>query len=196
MKARLLLPLLGLGALAAWLPAADPEPATPAHLAGTVSYERMAEALHAVLAATHNVHLRALTDPLGNLDTAGLAFLGQPPVRQPSHAEFLRRAARQIATRGAEFSFALRSSWPISPQGDAQTGAEVAALEQFQQNPDRPVFTDETLGGRAYFTAIYPERASAASCVACHNAHPASPRRDFQPGDLMGALVIRIPREF
>ena len=52
------------------------------------------------------------------------------------------------------------------------------------------------LGGRSYFTAIYPDRASLTSCADCHNRHPDSPRRDFKTGDVMGALVIRVPLEF
>jgi len=34
------------------------------------------------------------------------------------------------------------------------------------------------------------------SCVECHNPHPRSPKRDFKSGDVMGALVVRVPLEF
>lgn len=151
------------------------ESAAPAHLADSASYQRMADGLHAVLRAAN---------------AAWLHDGGE------SHAAFLRQTAQEIATHGAEFSFALRSPWPINPLGAPQTGLEEEALAALQQSPGEPLFRDEQLGGRAYFTAIYPERATSASCVTCHNQNAASPRHDFAEGDLMGALVIRIPREF
>jgi ribosomal protein L14 len=33
--------------------------------------------------------------------------------------------------------------------------------------------------------------AIANTCVACHNTHPTSPKRDFKKGDVMGAIVVR-----
>ena len=35
--------------------------------------------------------------------------------------------------------------------------------------------------------------ASAQACVVCHNAHPNSPKQDYELGDMMGALVVTIP---
>jgi hypothetical protein len=35
--------------------------------------------------------------------------------------------------------------------------------------------------------------AIAPACVACHNGHKDSPRSDFQMGDVMGGVVVRIP---
>lgn len=206
------LPFLVPAAVAALLagcatPSPTEEPAAPAHLADSVSYQRMADGLHAVLRAANAAWLRdggrsaaTPTSPsdLG-LRTSDLqnGSLGARPSREiDSHAAFLRQTAQEIATHGAEFSFALRSPWPISPQGAAQTGLEEEALALLQKAPDQPVFRDEQLGGRAYFTAIYPERATSSSCVDCHNQHAASPHHDFKEGDFMGALVIRIPREF
>lgn len=179
MKTKLfLLPLpLALAAFIGW-PAAN-EPAAPAHLSEKVSYERMASGLHAVL------------------DAAQETCVEQGALAPTNHAAFLRLTGRRIATGGAEFSFALRSSWPINPAAQPQTGIEAATLEALAQGTQTaPSFHEETLGGRAYFTAIYPQRATSSACVECHNEQPASPRRDFREGDLMGALVIRIPREF
>ena len=35
--------------------------------------------------------------------------------------------------------------------------------------------------------------AVAPACINCHNAHADSPRGDFEVGDTMGGIVIRIP---
>lgn len=179
-------------------------PAVPAHLADSVSYRRMADGLHAVLRAANEAFLKEMKNP-AHPSSPEASPVSPDPNETPgarlsdaaaSHAEFLSRASLQIATGGAEFSFALRSPWPTRPLAAAQTQVEEEALVKLQQQPDEPVFRDEQLGGRAYFTAIYPERATSAACADCHNQLPASPRRDFQTGDLIGALVIRIPREF
>ena len=45
---------------------------------------------------------------------------------------------------------------------------------------------------------VQPERpdvAVAPVCVSCHNEHPDSPKTDFELGDVMGGVVIRIPME-
>jgi hypothetical protein len=57
----------------------------------------------------------------------------------------------------------------------------------------RSYYADETLGGERWFTAVYGDRAVAQACVECHNGHDDSPRHDFKVGDVMGAVVIRIP---
>ena len=103
---------------------------------------------------------------------------------------------RPSSSRGAEFSYTLRSLWPINPSYGPQTQAEQAGLEAVRTKPAQPYYTEEELGGRSYFTAVYPDRATLPSCVACHNQHPRSPKRDFKEGDVMGAIVVRVPLEF
>lgn len=70
-----------------------------------------------------------------------------------------------------------------------------AGLAHVTANPGERYYTEETLGGVRYFTAVYPDVAVAPACVSCHNDHPDSPRRDFELGDVMGGVVIRIPLE-
>jgi hypothetical protein len=33
----------------------------------------------------------------------------------------------------------------------------------------------------------------AQACITCHNDHKDTPKKDFKMGDVMGAVVIRIP---
>ena len=80
--------------------------------------------------------------------------------------------------------------------GRAAALGEEAGLEAVLKNPADPYYIDEELGGRSYFTAIYADRATLPSCVSCHNQHPLSPRKDFKQGDVMGAIVVRVPLEF
>lgn len=164
----------------AWAPAADEK----AHKLSTVSLRKMADSLHAVIAADQRTYVDEV-------------LRKQPPgANAPSHAEMLRKAAQGIQRRGAEFSYTLRSLQPIAPGNGPQTEVEQAGLEFVATHPGENFYTEEELGGRSYFTVIYAERATLASCVECHNQHPQSPRKDLKLDDVMGAIVVRVPLEF
>ena len=108
----------------------------------------------------------------------------------------LRHSAQSIQKQGAEFSYTLRSLWPINAGHGPQTQAEQAGLEAVAKKPDAAFYTEDELGGRSYFAAIYADRATLPSCVSCHNKDPRSPKRHFKQGDVMGAIVVRVPLEF
>ncbi|MBL9138565.1 MAG: DUF3365 domain-containing protein [Verrucomicrobiales bacterium] len=48
-------------------------------------------------------------------------------------------------------------------------------------------------GGHPKVRVAIPDRMSAASCVACHNSHPESPKRDWNLGDIRGVLEVEVP---
>jgi hypothetical protein len=161
---------------------APPQPAK-AHKLQSVSIRKMADSIHAVIAADSQAYV-----DLGALRAAS----GDAP----THAQLLRQAATSIQQRGAEFSYVLRSTSPIDPRNGPQTQVEQQGLSAVAADPTQPFYTEEELGGRSYFTAIYAERATGQSCVDCHNADPRSPRRDIKLGDVIGGLVVRVPLEF
>ena len=68
-------------------------------------------------------------------------------------------------------------------------------LEMIQEHPERSVTGTVKRGERSYFQAIYADRAVSQACVACHNSHPHSRKKDFSMHDVMGGLVIEIPLE-
>lgn len=156
------------------------------HKLTTISTRKMADSLHAVIAADRQAYVALVARRL----EAG------EKLDVPVHAQQLRAAARSIQQRGAEFSYTLRSLQPINENQGPQTEAEQAGLEFVAQHPDKPFYVEEELGGRAYFTAVYADRATLAACVDCHNRHPQSPRQDLKLGDVMGGIVVRVPLEF
>lgn len=156
-----------------------------AHKLTTVSTRKMADSLHAIIAADQQAYAELVAK------TNGAAAEKLPP-----HAQVLRQAAQAIQKKGAEFSYTLRSLSPINPNNGPQTGGEQAGLEFVAKHPDEAFYTEEELGGRSYFTAVYAERATLASCIDCHNTQAGSPRRDWKAGDVMGAVVVRVPLEF
>ena len=182
MKSKTLNLTLALSALAltAWAVAAPEK----THLARYVSTRKMADSVHAVIAADQRTFVDAVARQPGG------------PGGIPGHAEVLRQAGRSIQTHGAEFSYALRSLQPIAAHNGPQTEAEQTGLAFVAAHPGENYYTEEELGGRSYFTAIYAERATAAACVDCHNANPRSPRRGIKLRDVMGGIVVRVPLEF
>jgi hypothetical protein len=192
--------LLTLGLVAAavvitsTLPGAEQE---KTHKITTVSPRKLADSLHAVIAADRESYSRLVVQRLA-FEEKQLAVSEnwREEDALPTHAQMLRMTAQNIQKRGAEFSYALRSLWPINSNHGPQTEIEQQGLEFILQNPGTNFYTEELLGGRSYFTAVYADRATLPSCIECHNRHPSSPRRDFKSNDVMGALIIRVPLEF
>jgi len=168
-----------------------------AHKITSISPRKMADALHAVIAADRQVYAEVI---VGRLSGAEKAMRVSENWREenclPVPAQMLRMAGVSIQKRGAEFSYTLRSLWPINPSHGPQTELEQVGLETVARNPGTNFYAEELLGGRSYFTAVYPDHATLSSCVDCHNRHAASPRRDFKLKDVMGGVVIRVPLEF
>ncbi len=80
------------------------------------------------------------------------------------------------------------------PQNGPKSPTEQAGLRSVAET-GKGFYTEETLAGRRYFTAFYPDKAIIDACVDCHNHHDDSPRKDFVVGDVMGSVVIRIQLE-
>ena len=168
-----------------------------AHKLRAVSLKKFTDSLHAVIAADRQTYAELIVQRLA-WDQPRLPASENWRAEHglPVHAQMLRHSARSIQQRGAEFSYTLRSLWPINPAHGPQTATEKAGLEAVARNPSEPFYAEEELGGRSYFTAIYADLATLSSCAECHNRHPSSPRNDFKPGDVMGAVVVRAPLEF
>jgi PAS domain S-box-containing protein len=69
-------------------------------------------------------------------------------------------------------------------------GAE--ALRQLRQHPDQPFYRFEDFQGRPSLRYAVADRMQA-SCVACHNSHPDSPKTDWKEGDVRGVLEFIRP---
>jgi len=180
-----------------WVALAAENGSEQSHKLASVSVRKMADSVHAVVAANQRSYVE-LALPSRHADTSpsGASTLSSEFARSPSHAQILRHAAASIQKQGAEFSYTLRSLWPIHPSAGPQTEAEETGLRAVIAHPNKPFYTEEELGGRSYFTAVYAEPATVSSCVSCHNQQSDSPRRDFKLGEVMGAIVVRVPLEF
>ncbi len=80
------------------------------------------------------------------------------------------------------------------PNGTPQDEFEWEALRKLREDPTTPVYRFEEADGRPvlrYATA----RRMQETCVKCHNTHPASPKKDWQVGDVPGVLEVIRPLE-
>jgi len=114
----------------------------------------------------------------------------------PLPIQFLMESGRLVAKKGSKIRYRLISLWPINKQNAASTEFERIGLGTFITHitqPNRPYVGFVELEGGRYFQAIYADRAVTQACIGCHNAHPASPKRDFKSNDVMGGIVISIP---
>ena len=163
----------------------------------TFKPQEMADALHAVIAADRDVYSRHILQRLGT-DEKLVKVSGhwQEDKALPLPAQVLRLGSEVVQRNGAEFHYILRSLWPLNPSNAPETPTEKKGLDTVLERPDTNYYSEESLGGRRYFTAVYADRATVSSCVECHNAHPAAAKKDFKVGDVMGGIIVRVPLEF
>ncbi|MDE2978830.1 MAG: DUF3365 domain-containing protein [Acidobacteriota bacterium] len=170
----------------------DSSPAETA--AGPISPRDMADALYAVIESDRTVYANQVVHRLQDEEAVIAASEHWRDEKAlPLPAQMFRMGAELTAGKTDRFSYALLSKWPIQKTNAPKTEMELAGLDQVAEDPSRPFYGTETLGGVDYFTAVYPDIAVSPACIACHNAHKDSPRDDFEPGDTMGGVVIRIP---
>ena len=158
------------------------------------SHKDIADALHSVLESDRTVYTRLIVNRLQNEEKvikASEHWKDDKALVLP--AQMFRYGSEMVAEKGAKFSYALISEWPVNKQNAAKTDVEKDGLKAVAANPAQPYYKEETLGGRKYFTAVYPDRAIAKACISCHNDHKDSPRKDFKMGDVMGGVVLRLP---
>lgn len=161
-----------------------------------VPYEKFADALHMVLDNDRAVYTKNVVNRLVKDEKVIKASeFWTEDKALPLPAQMFRMGAELTASKDAFFSYSLQSLWPINKSNAAgQTDVEKAGLQFVADNGGTaPYYAEEVLGDQKYFTAVYADVAVAPVCVSCHNAHKDSPKTDFELGDVMGGVVIRIP---
>lgn len=164
-----------------------------------VSVKAMADALHMVMDSDRTVYTRKIVNRLAAKEKvikASEHFDDEKALVLP--AQMFRFGAEMVAERAEKnpevnFSYSLQSLWPINKQNAPKTDAEKEGLKFVAENKGKNYYTEEELGGKKYFTAIYADTGVAPVCVSCHNGHKDTPKDDFKLGDVMGGVVIRIP---
>lgn len=161
----------------------------------SVSPQVMTDALFAVMSADREVYAREVVDRLQDQEKVLKAtqhFVDDKSLPLP--AQMFRMGAEMGQKNDIGFTYSLLSPWPINKQNGPKTELEKMGLRAVTET-DKNYYTEESLGGKRYFSAFYPDKAVTEACVTCHNAHQDSPRKDFKVGDVLGGVVIRVPLE-
>lgn len=166
---------------------------TPVMAAESWSYQEIADSLHMVMDSDRAVYTKLIVNRLQNEEKvikASEHWKDDKGLVLP--AQMFRYGSEMVAEKGANFSYSLLSLWPVNKQNAPKTAVEKEGLESVAKT-GKAFYKEETLGGKTYFTAIYPDKAVAKACITCHNDHKDSPKTDFKMGDVMGSVVLRIP---
>ncbi|HEY9908194.1 MAG TPA: adenylate/guanylate cyclase domain-containing protein [Thermosynechococcaceae cyanobacterium] len=113
----------------------------------------------------------------------------------PLPATFLIELSQSISQQHPGMSARLYSDFPFrwrKQDGGARDDFERVALQNLRQNPTQPFVRVENFQGRSSLRYAEADRMQP-SCVACHNTHPDSPKRDWKVGDVRGILEIVQP---
>lgn len=155
---------------------------------------RQAESVIAQTLATRAVYTRDVVSKLqaDNLAIFPLADFTSRSGGVPLPATLIHRISERVNEEGW-YQIDLISPWPINPAKGPQAGWQTEAITALTQNPQASQFKVETVGAESRLLYMGVDYASDESCVVCHNAHEDSPKRDFEVGEMMGALIVEVP---
>lgn len=109
----------------------------------------------------------------------------------PLPALFLRETARSLERHPVRLSLFLGSDFPIS-RSNALQGTQ---LERFRILRETRVPQFFYVADTQLHTGMFIDVAVTEACVDCHNEHEDTPKRDWQLGDVMGAVTWSYPAE-
>lgn len=113
----------------------------------------------------------------------------------PLPSTFAIELGQTISDRDKDLFVRFYSDYPFpwrKDKGGARDDFERDALTYLRQNPRRPYVRFEKRNGAVYLRYGEPSIMQA-SCVACHNIHPDSPKKDWEVGDVGGVWEIGQP---
>lgn len=155
--------------------------------------EKVADYIHAVIEshrAFYTIHVVERLEEQGGIKVDG---------EWRTHKKTLPLPVQLITESSNMFSsftglrYRLISLWPINPKNKPRDQIDKHSLEAVVERPEQSVSRTIKVDNQTFYHAIYADVAVSQSCVACHNTHPNSPKKDFQIGDVMGGLVIEFP---
>ena len=103
----------------------------------------------------------------------------------PLPSLMLRETSNRLQMEMPELGLFLGSDYPLVKENLFK--GEQALHYQEVKKTLRPKFFFDAAQGRT--TAMFPDRASAQSCVSCHNEHPDTPKKDWVLDEPMGATT-------
>ncbi len=113
----------------------------------------------------------------------------------PLPVTFLREVSETTRGGHKHYTADLLSPWPINKNQGIRDPFQQESFAYLSQHRDGVFSRIEVVNGQRTLRFMKGDFASAQVCIDCHNAHPDSPKHDFQLNDLMGGMEIQIPIE-
>ena len=172
--------------------------------AGGIAPDIVADYIHTVMAADRTAYTKHVVNRLKKLEgkdkpdgvidaEANEAWQQTGGIPLPAQ---MFRLGSEIASDGSPFTYNLISTWNINDNHAPKTDFEKTAMDTVNDTGEAYKEYQE-VGGKKYFSALYPDKAVAEACVTCHNTHPIHleryPDKIFEMGEVMGGVIINIP---
>jgi len=155
--------------------------------------EVVAEYIHAVIQADRTIYSTHVVDRLQDLKFPVAVEEWRTRGTLPLPAQMLQMAGQEIQGLGLGLRIRLAILGPIYKKNGPADQFERTGLEAVAKNPRKPYTGMITEGDKHFFKAIFADRAVSITCVACHNSHELSTKRDYKLYDVMGGIIISFP---
>jgi len=155
--------------------------------------ELVAEYIHAIVQADRTIYSTHVVERLQDLKVTVAAEEWKARGTLPLPAQMLQMAGQEVQGLGLGLRIRLASLGPIYEKNGPADQFERAGLEAVAKNPRKPYTGIIAERDRHIFKAIFADRAVSVACVACHNSHDQSPKRDYKLYDVMGGIIISFP---
>lgn len=118
------------------------------------------------------------------------------PGTLPLPATLVKALGKRLEHEYPGMSVRLYSRYPFPKRAASETydAFETRALTALIAAPEQPQLLIEQQHGQRQIRYVVADRMQA-GCVACHNARSDSPKRDWQVGDVRGAIEVTVPIE-
>ena len=103
--------------------------------------------------------------------------------------------SERLSDKSKGILFSIYSDYPFPERaktGGPQDAFQVEALSYLQKHPTETFNRKDKVGSHLAFRHAQPIRMEA-SCVACHNTMPSSPKKDWKIGDVRGVIEVTQP---
>ena len=182
-----------LGGLCAIIFAGGAVDVTRAGETAGVPPEVVAEYIHAIVQADRTIYSTHVVEQLQDRKVIGAAEDWKEKGALPLPAQMLQMAGQEIQGLCLGLRIRLASLGPIYTKNGPADQFERTGLEAVAKEPRKPYTVTITEGDRRYFKAIFADRAVSMACVACHNNHHLSAKRDYKLYDVIGGVIISFP---
>lgn len=155
--------------------------------------EMVAQYLYAIIQAERTLYSTHVVERLQDLKVTVAAEEWKARGTLPLPAQMVQMAGQEIQGLGLGLRIRLASLGPIYEKNGPADQFERAGLEAVAKNPQKPYTGIIAENDRRVFKAIFADRAVTRACIACHNSHEQSPKRDYKLHDVMGGIIISFP---